>query len=186
MAPGLQARIERTNSTVISFMTKPVLLFLILAAGQAPVPQGPRPKFEDFPVKTVFRGNPAPPKLATNDQKMFRTMIRKGAKAKAEFAGHYTVPVWGCGSGCTDYVIADSISGTIYDGLFVTDLPGRWFEEHNLPLGERLEYHARSRLLKVNGCPDERDCGFYDYEMVDGKGLKLLRKELLPQKYQPQ
>jgi hypothetical protein len=115
---------------------------------------------------------------------MFSAMIRKGAKAKVGFAGHYTVPAWGCGAGCTDYVIADSITGTIYDGLFVVDLPPAWLEEHGEE--ERLEYHPDSRLLKVNGCPDERDCGFYDYEMVDGKGLKLVRKELLPQKYQPQ
>jgi len=163
-----------------------ILAFALLSTELLGGPSEVRPKFEDFPVKSIYRGSPAPPKLATDDQRMFRTMIRQGAKAKVEFAGHYTVPVWGCGAGCTDYVIADSITGTIYDGLFVVDLPGRWFEEHNLPLGERLEYRPNSRLLKVNGCPDERDCGFYDYEMVDGKGLKLVRKELLPQKYQPQ
>jgi hypothetical protein len=26
----------------------------------------------------------------------------------------------------------------------------------------------------------EQNCGFYDYEMVEGKGLKLVRKKLLP------
>jgi hypothetical protein len=174
-------------------MMRPTLALAVLSTGLLAGPSEARPKFADFPVTKVYRGTPAAPKLATEDQKMFRSRISAGAKAKVQFAGHYTVPVWGCGSGCTDYVIADSITGTIYDGLYVVDLPGAWFEEHGAAPGQRaeapsdrLEYRRNSRLLKINGCPGERDCGFYDYEMVDGKGLKLLRKELLPQKYQPQ
>jgi hypothetical protein len=167
-------RIDQAVKTVTSFMAKPVLVFMVLSTGLLAAPQGMRPRFEDYPVKTVYRGTPAAPKLATADQRMFRTMIRRGAKAKAEFAGHYTVPAWGCGAGCTDYVIADSITGTIYDGLFVVDLPAAWFEEHGEQ--KRLEYHPESRLLKINGCPDERDCGFYDYEMVDGKDCNWCAK----------
>jgi hypothetical protein len=54
-------------------------------------------------------------------------MIRKGARANVEFAGHYTVPRWGCGTGCNQFVIVDSVSGTVYDTPFsVVELPGRW------------------------------------------------------------
>jgi hypothetical protein len=162
------------------------LTFAVLSAELLAGPSEVRPKFEDFSVKTIYRGSPAAPKLATEDQRMFGTKIRGGAKAEVEFAGHYTVPAWGCGSGCNDYVIADSITGTIYDGLYVVDLPSAWLEEHGHKEEKRMEYHPDSRLLKINGCPGEHDCGFYDYEMVDGKGLRLLRKDLLPQKYQPQ
>ena len=171
---------------MIAFMTRSILAFAVLGTELLAGPPVERPKFEDFAVKTVFRGTPASPKLATEDQKMFRSRIREGAKAKVEFAGHYTVPVWGCGSGCNDYVIADSINGAVYDGLYVVDLPSAWLEEHGHSEEKRMEYHRDSRLLKINGCPGEHDCGFYDYEMVDGKGLRLLRKNLLPQKYQPQ
>jgi hypothetical protein len=38
--------------------------------------------------------------------------------------------------------------------------------------------------MELNMCPNEHDCGFYDYVMIDGKGLKLLRKKLLPMQYQ--
>jgi hypothetical protein len=76
------------------------------------------------------------------------------------------------------------MTGAVYDGLYVVDLPSAWLEEYGEE--KRMEYHRDSRLLKINGCPGEHDCGFYDYEMVDGKGLRLLRKDLLPQKYQPQ
>jgi len=40
--------------------------------------------------------------------------------------------------------------------------------------------------MKLDACLNEKDCGLYDYLMVDGKGLRLLRKELLPPEFQPQ
>ena len=49
---------------------------------------------------------------------------------------------------------------------------------------ERMEFHPNSRLLKVNACPNEANCGLYDYVMVEGRGLKLVRKELLPEEFQ--
>lgn len=174
---------RRDDTTVIPFMTRSILTFAVLSTELLAGPPVERPKFEDFPVKTIYRGTPSPPNLVTEDQRMFRTRISEGAKAKVEFAGHYTVPVWGCGSGCNDYVIADSITGAVYDGLYVVDLPSAWLEEHGEK--KRMEYHPDSRLLKINGCPGEHDCGLYDYEMVDGKGLRLVRKVLLVQKYQP-
>ena len=47
-----------------------------------------------------------------------------------------------------------------------------------------MEFHPNSRLLKINACPNEQNCGLYDYVMVERKGLKLLRKELLPDEFQ--
>lgn len=144
----------------------------------------PRPKFSDYPVQHIYRGRPAPPVLNKN-QRTFRTMIRRGAKSSVQFAGHYTVPLWGCGSGCTQFAIVNSITGRVYDAPFaVSELPGAWWEKQNDHVWERMEFSPDSRLVKFNGCPDERDCGFYDYLMVEGKGLELLRKELLPKEFQ--
>lgn len=153
----------------------------ILSADQA----RKHPQFSDFPVKEIYRGNPAVPRLVTQSQRMFRTKIRLGAKANVEFAGHYTVPRWGCGTGCNGFVIVDSITGTVYEVPFsVVELPGSWEESHDAGVHERMEFHPDSRLMKFDMCPNEHDCGFYDYLMVDGKGLKLVRKELLPKQYQ--
>ncbi|HWX55925.1 MAG TPA: hypothetical protein VN176_15160 [Verrucomicrobiae bacterium] len=165
-------------------MFKPTLLVLLVAAEMLAAPTDARPRFEDFAVKTIYQGTPAPPRLLTKGQRGFRTMIRSGAKSKVQFAGHYTVPMWGCGAGCSTFVTADSVSGKVYELISVVDLPDEFGQNGQPP--ERFEFHPNSRLLKINGCPNERDCGFYDYEMVDGLGLKLVRKELLPAKYQPQ
>jgi hypothetical protein len=111
-------------------------------------------------------------------------MIRTGAKSPVEFAGHYTVPTWGCGAGCNAFVIVDSITGRVYDGFVVAELPGAWEEKHFGHLPSRMEFHPHSRLMKINGCPNEKNCGFYDYVMVDGEELKLVRKQLLPKEFQ--
>jgi hypothetical protein len=145
-----------------------------------------RPAFGDFHVKEVFRGTPVSPKLVTESQRMFRTRIRDGAKGPVEFAGHYTLPRWGCGAGCNVFVIVDSQSGRIYDLPFsLADLPYEWVQKHVGEPHDRMAFRSNSRLMKIDACPNEKDCGLYDYVMVDGKGLKLVRKELLPAEFQP-
>jgi hypothetical protein len=144
----------------------------------------PRPRFRDYRIKTVYQGEPTTP-IITKEFRGFRTRIREGAKSGVEFAGHYTIPRWGCGTECNGFVVVDSISGKVYDGFGVAGLPFNWIEEHGgdeaIP---RMEFYPDSRLLKINACPNEENCGFYDYEMIDGKGLKLLRVELLPRESQ--
>jgi len=140
----------------------------------------PRPRFRDYRVRRIYRGKPARP-VITGEFRMFRTRIREGAKSDVEFAGHYTIPRWGCGTECNAFLIVDSISGKVYDGFGVAGLPFDWVRERGgddaIP---RMEFYANSRLLKINACPNEENCGLYDYEMVDGQGLKLVRVELLP------
>lgn len=144
---------------------------------------GTRSSFGDYPVHHIYKGKPAAPILKKH-QRMFRTMIRLGAKEPVEFAGHYTVPRWGCGTGCNGFAIVDSISGRVFDAPFyVSELPMKWEEEQAQDV-DRMEFRPDSRLLRINACPNEHNCGFYDYLMVEGKGLRLLRKELLPTEYQ--
>ena len=144
----------------------------------------PRPEFSDFPVKDIYRGEPARP-IITKEFRSVRTVIRKGADSDVEFAGHYTIPRWGCGTFCNGFAIVDSITGRIYEGLGLDELPFKWLEKHGGDAMERMEFHPNSRLLKVNACLNEANCGLYDYVMIDGKGLKLIRKELLPKEFQP-
>jgi hypothetical protein len=159
-----------------------MLCFITLAFPQS---GKTRPDFNDYPVRHIYKGKHAAP-ILSKEQRMFRTRIREGAKADTQFASHYTVPAWGCGSGCIAFVVIDSITGRVYDGLGVSSLPGDWIDEYKPPSTAPVEFRPTSRLLKINGCPGEHDCGLYDYLMVEGQGLKLIRKELLPQKYQPE
>jgi hypothetical protein len=159
-------------------------LLIVLAAPLTAQVEKPRPKFTDYSVKEIYRGKPASPVLVGDDRK-FRTMIRRGANSPVEFGGHYTVPRWGCGAGCSMFAIVDSVSGRVVERLLVADLPFSWADDQKIEVPDRVEFHPDSRLLKVNGCPNETNCGFYDYLIEDRKGLTLVRKELLPQKFQP-
>ena len=125
----------------------------------------PRPKFSDYPVKDIYRGEPARP-IITKEFRSFRTMIRNGADSDVEFAGHCTIPRWGCERIATGSSSSIPSVGWVYDGFGVAGLPFKWLEKHGGQKMERIEFHPNSRLLKINACPNETNCGFYDYVMV--------------------
>ena len=106
-----------------------VFCLLPLRQGLFPSVEKPRPKFSDYPVKKIYRGKPARP-VITKEWHFYRTMIRRGADYEVEFAGHYTIPRWGCGTNCNVFVIVDSISGRVYDGLGLDGLPYDWVKSH--------------------------------------------------------
>jgi hypothetical protein len=164
-------------------MKRALMLLALLPIALAGQPTPPRPSFESYGVKQIYQGKPAHPVL-NKDQMSFRTRIRDGANSPVEFAGHYTLPRFGCGAGCSAFYIVDSITGRVYDGFGIADLPDQWLEKQSGDPPLRIQFIASSRLLKINGCPNEHDCGYYDYVMVDGKGLKLVDKWLLPQAFQ--
>lgn len=62
----------------------------------------------------VFTDNPAAVDFTSNsDAALFRTTITEQAKEGPNFAGHYTVATWGCGTECEGYAIIDTITGKI-------------------------------------------------------------------------
>ena len=79
-----------------------------------------QPKFSDYPVGQIYQGKPAVP-ILSKSHRSYRIVIREGAKSRVQFAGHYTVPMFGCGAGCAGFYIVDSITGKVYDGFTVAD-----------------------------------------------------------------
>src|SRR5690606_2298271 len=62
---------------------------------------------------------PAPVDLDSfKGARTFKTKLTEGGKAGPNFAGHYTVVTFGCGTQCQDNWIIDSISGKIYDRFY--------------------------------------------------------------------
>jgi hypothetical protein len=159
-----------------------VLLSVVVGCSAQKVPS--RPSFADYPASKAFTGTPAAPKLVSKDQRLFRTRIRTGGDHHGRFAGHYTIAEWGCGTDCSQFAIVDLVTGAVSGPFTVSGMPWSWVERHKTGELEHIAFKPTSRLLKVNGCSDEHDCGFYDYVVEDGQGLKLIRKELLPHEYQ--
>jgi hypothetical protein len=135
------------------------------------------PQLEDYPVTSIFTGTPAAPKFQTAGQRRFRTVIRDGAAKGPNFAGHYTIAQWGCGTGCVQMAVVDLQSGDVYEGPFgilpnSTICLGANAEEDKIGVVNRRD----SSLLIVKGCPNEKNCGTYYYSWT-GKQFKLIRKD---------
>jgi hypothetical protein len=162
---------------------KALLLLLVLlplaTAGHAQ--KKALPAFEQFGANEIFTGKPLAPKI-TPDHRWFRTMIRQGAAKGPNFAGHYTIAIWGCGTACSSVAIIDAKNGNVYDGPF-SDLgwvmplsyEGRYSPNSNS--FEPLSFRIDSRLLIVRGCPEDENCASYFYEWADSR-FKLIRKVL--------
>lgn len=152
---------------------------LILFLAQNWLSAQPIPKFADYPAGPIYRGKPAPPKLVTPGQRMFRTMIRIGASGGPVFAGHIAIGQWGCGSNCVSMALIDSIDGTVYPSPFSILGDGiayATFEGTIRPLDvPPISFQLNSRLLIVRGCPADTNCASYFYEWT-GRSLKLIRK----------
>lgn len=106
------------------------------------------PKFEDYPVKEIFQGVPAPVDFTTVPNVTvaspgasgdFKTKLIEGAKEGPNFASHYTVVEWGCGTECQNHMIVDAITGKVYS------LP----EPHFVTV-RGVNFRLESRLLVAN------------------------------------
>jgi hypothetical protein len=168
----------------------PVALLVLLAtrggsAGGA-TPADPYTP-EQFPVAVVFKGKPASPILKSKEALLFRTRIREGAKSGPNFAGHYTLISWGCGTSCQQYALVDAVNGHVFDLPFryVSSQPAYGISEgvdvDRLPDFGRSQASPKSRLFVVGGCfdEDEKRCGWHFYEMTE-KGLSLLKTVPFP------
>jgi hypothetical protein len=139
--------------------------------------------FGDFPAVTIFGGTPAPPQLRTAGQRLFRARIREAAQEGPNFAGHYTIAEWGCGTSCDSVAVVDARTGTVFGGPF-GQLPkallyyGRALKYDRDANGnyvhDALSYKLNSRLLIARGCPNDADCGIHFYEW-NGFEFKTLR-----------
>jgi hypothetical protein len=130
------------------------------------------PRFEDYPVTETFKGPPAPPKLLRPGDRLFRTKIREGAAKGPNFAGHFSIADWGCGSGCISMAIVDAKDGKIYDAPFTALAWGIPMMQNSV---EPPAYKLDSRLMIVRGCLEEENCGSYFHEW-NGSRFKLIRK----------
>lgn len=71
-------------------------------------------KMFDFSVPEIYEGEVAPVNFDSYPEaRLYRTAITKQAADGPNFAGHYAVVTWGCGTECQGYAIVDSKTGDI-------------------------------------------------------------------------
>ena len=137
-------------------MNTAFLTAIILAATVA-LPHGrasDTPRFEDYSAD-AYAGKPAPQNLRSHSMaRMYRTSIREQLhEAGINFAGHYTIAVMGCGTGCSITAIVDARNGVAY---FPRALNG-WSVEpgvYDFADDEDVRtFRTDSQLLKIIGAP---------------------------------
>jgi hypothetical protein len=137
------------------------------AAAGGPLAAGALPGFAQYAVSDYFQGMPAPMDLASHpDAARFADRLSPELDQGPNFAGHYRLVSWGCGTHCTASLIVDLRSGAVHDGvvaelgllfradsalLIVNPHPERSFEVGEVPAWAATRYyrwhHDRMELL---------------------------------------
>jgi hypothetical protein len=132
------------------------------------------PRFEDYLVTDIFHGIPADPQLTTPAERLFRTRIRDGVtkglgvmregreQPGSNFAEHYIVIEWGCGSPCGMMAIVDAMKGKVYSppislkGFLLPPLPLKVPGDSDafMPWVVQVEFRLNSDLMIVKANPD--------------------------------
>jgi hypothetical protein len=121
--------------------------------------------FADYPVSLRFHGKPAKPLLNSPNSKTYRTKIREAAALGPNFADHYTLALWGCGSGCGMFSIVDAVDGRVYDAPFTVS----WTDERDAD----LKVIRESCAIHIVGSLSEGANSADRWYVWDGKELKL-------------
>jgi len=131
-----------------------IIVATCLLAGGILAQENTPSRFEDFPVTQRYSGRPVSVNLSSHPQaRVFRTKLRENARDGVNFAGHYVLATWGCGSACTQLAIIDARTGKVYFPPELSKIIQ--FDLHKLR-GERpLQFRIDSRLLIAVGNKNE-------------------------------
>jgi len=136
------------------------------------------PRFEDFSVPTPLPSRQGPTYVA-NHVPDFQKEIFDVARQGPDFAGHFVVEQFTCGSGCTSFVIVNLRTSEVFRNDFNVAYS---FCADGYEPGAELVYRPDSRLLIVNGAIEtlsrtkgevDGPCGHF-YFLWDGRSLKQI------------
>ncbi len=157
-----------------------ILLALTLILGTSALPQNAGvPDFNRYRVSVEkararsidFRNSPG--------AGSFRTRLTAALREGVNFAGHYILTGWGCGTGCIYGAIIDARTGRVYFPQPLGGMASGTTDDGGYA-EEPLRYRKNSRLLIINGVPGtpegrpELSMGEYFYEWRNNR-LRLLR-----------
>ena len=159
------------------------------------------PRFEDYPAGQLYVGKPAIPILSDPAQRLYGSRIRAGVDKGwgvygggsgdgegpgPNFAGHYMIIQWGCGSTCIQMAVVDAETGRVYSPPLT--VKGNAFVLPLLTVGNRVSRYAEvqfrvdSRLVTVSATPvqSERHPSCEYYFLLEQNRWKLLKRIQIP------
>ena len=125
----------------------------------------PKTSFTDYPAD-IYKGKLAEPDFSSDpDAKRFITRIKKECANGINFAGHYTLVTWGCGSPCQSGVVVDRKTGKIYGG-YGTSLGSSFRKDSRMIIRNVEAIDTTTNLIRI--------CAFCDvnHEVWTGTTFK--------------
>lgn len=98
----------------IAYRHAVVLMALALYCTAFQNPQHASKDFASYPAEERWKGPNADVRLESGPAKKFRTRLISAAKEDSNFAGHYRIVVWGCGTKCQAGALIDLRSGEVF------------------------------------------------------------------------
>lgn len=146
---------------------------LFLAFSLIGFAQSKTPTFKQYAAKVETIKNVKVNLKSHKNANMFRTNLRNAAQDGVNFAGHYILTTWGCGTNCSVTAIIDARSGRVF---FPDQLEGIGIGYCELPDdAEPIVSQADSRLLVLSGFKGgdlnlkNAPCGVYYLEWTGTK-----------------
>lgn len=143
------------------------------------------PSFARYKVKVGSKSSKQPNLASHENARMYRTNLRNAAKTGVNYAGHFVIATWGCGTGCTSSALIDARTGKVF---FPDILQGVGAGFCELPdNSETLAYQPDSRLLILSGFKGNArngangNCGIYYLEWTGTtfRQIKFIAKNAL-------
>jgi hypothetical protein len=119
----------------------------------------------------------------------YRTRLREWSRAKVNFAGHYILATWGCGTGCVQIMIIDAKSGRVFHPKGIRTNVSVNVHDELLRGGASwhgegsVQFEPDSELLVLIGSPEEEIArrGISYYVWHDDQ-LRLIRHVAKPER----
>ncbi len=105
------------------------------------------PQFAQFP-SPVYRGRVGRVDLSSANAYQYRTRLQNGARQPPNFAGHYQLVQWGCGTECSTGAVIDALNGQV---TFLPAVVTQGMEAAMDAKFKAVEFRADSRLLVFSG-----------------------------------
>jgi hypothetical protein len=159
----------------LGFRPKTSLFFVLVFASLSTcaVAQTRIPQFKDFTATETYTGKTAP-LILTRDDRMFRTRLSEAAKGKPNFAGHYILTTWGCGTSCLAGAVIDAKTGRVYWLPHTICCWGYDVDDKFEP----VEARPNSSLIVFSGARNEKegDNGAHFYKFENNRFVHIYSK----------
>jgi hypothetical protein len=141
---------------------------------------GDAPRFENYPA-SPYRGPTATFRVAHDPlARLFRTRLKEWAASEPNFAGHYILATWGCGTDCTQITIIDAMTGRIFHPAGAGVLDSTNVHDDFIKGDRVVDFRSDSRMLMLVGAPDEdtrrRGISFFVWDHDHLRLLRFVRK----------